>query len=251
MHHLVDFHDASDMFPGVEIKGGVCYFLWDAKHSSDCEITPVIQGQRLKPMLRNLGQYDVLVRSNQGISILEKVQVLDEPTFSGRISSRKPFGLATNFTNFHSEPFEGAIPIYANKDVAWIDRSAVTVGTEMIDQYKVLLSKAYNGGDNHPHQIINRPILAPKSSCCTETYIVCGSSFELNEAQNIEAYVKTRFFRFMVSLRKISQDNPKDRFDFVPDLDMTQVWTDAQLYEHYHLMADEIAFIEGMIKEMP
>lgn len=248
--HLVDFHDASDIFPGVEIKGGVCYFLWDAKYSGDCEITSVIQGQRLEPMERNLGEYDVLVRSNKAISVLKKVQAFGDSMFSSRISSRKPFGLATNFTDYRSEEFEGAIPIFANKDVGWIDRSAITVGTEMIDQYKVLISKAYNGGDNYPHQIINRPILAPEESCCTETYIVCGFSCVLEEAQNIEAYIRTRFFRFMVSLRKISQDNPRDRFDFVPDLDMTQTWTDALLYERYGLTADETAFVESMIKEM-
>ena len=249
--HLVDFHDASDCFPGVEIKGGVCYFLWDAKYSGDCEITPVVQGRRLDPMERDLSEHDVLVRFNRAISILAKVQALEDPTFTARISSRKPFGLPTNFTAFQSEQYEGAIQIYANKDVGWINRSAVTVGTEMIDEYKVLLSAAYNGGDNYPHQIINRPILASRGSCCTETYIVCGLSSVLEEAQNIETYVKTRFFRFMVSLRKISQHNPRDRFDFVPDLDMTQTWTDAKLYERYDLTAEEIVFIESMIKEMP
>lgn len=248
--HLVDYHDASDCFPGVEIKGGVCFFLWDAKYNGDCEVTSVVQGRSLEPLSRSLGAYDVLVRSNQGITTLEKVQAAGEPSFSSRISSRKPFGLATNFTDYQTEKSDDAIPIYANKDVGWIDRSAVTVGTEMIDEYKVLLSKAYNGGDNYPHQIINRPILATVGSCCTETYIVCGYSPSLEEAQNIEAYIKTRFFRFMVSLRKISQDNPRDRFDFVPDLDMTQTWTDAMLYERYQLTADEIKFIEGMIKEM-
>jgi site-specific DNA-methyltransferase (adenine-specific) len=248
--HLVDFHDASDIFPGVEIKGGVCYFLWDAKYSGDCEITSVVGGLRLESMPRNLSEHDVLVRFNQAVSILQKVKESGEGKFSERISRQKPFGFRTNFTDYCSEPFEGAIPIYANKDVGWIDRSAVTVGTEMVDQYKVLLSAAYNGGDNYPHQIINRPILAPKESCCTETYIICGSSPLLEEAQNIEAYIKTRFFRFMVSLRKISQHNPRDRFDFVPNLDMTQTWTDATLYERYGLTADEIGFVESMIKEM-
>ena len=202
-------------------------------------------------MPRDLSEHDVLVRFNEAVSILRKVKEAGEPTFSTRISSRKPFGFATNFVAYDTEQSDGAILIYANKDVGWIDRSVVTVGTEMIDEYKVLISKAYNGGDNYPHQIVGRPILAPKGSCCTETYIICGSSPLLEEGQNIEAYIKTRFFRFMVSLRKISQDNPRDRFDFVPELDMTQTWTDALLYERYGLTGEEIAFVESMIKEMP
>jgi site-specific DNA-methyltransferase (adenine-specific) len=114
----------------------------------------------------------------------------------------------------------------------------------------VLLSKAYNGGYTYPHQIINAPVLADTPSCCTETYLVCGPFKKRSEAKNFQEYVKTKFFRFMVSIRKVSQDNPSDRFNYVPLLDMNQIWTDELLYKRYHLTQNEIEFIESMIRPM-
>lgn len=248
--HLVDFHDAADCFPGVEIKGGVCYFLWDSQHNGPCEVTPVISGQKLESAVRSLDAYDVFVRLNQAVSILEKVQKLKEPAFSKNVFSRKPFGFPTNFKGYKSNPFPGSITIYGNNDVGYITREAVISNSHLIDKCKVLISKAYNGGYTYPHQIINTPIVSNKGSCCTETYLVCWAGDSIEEAHNVAQYISTRFFRFMVSIRKISQDNPKDRFDFVPSLDMTKKWTDEDLFEHYSLSKKEISFINEMIRPM-
>jgi site-specific DNA-methyltransferase (adenine-specific) len=120
----------------------------------------------------------------------------------------------------------------------------------LIDTHKVFISKAYNGGYKYPHQILNSPILADVPSCCTETYLVCGPFKEQKNAKNFHDYLKTRFFRFMVLLRKVSQDNPKDRFTFVPMQDFSEPWTDEKLYKKYGLTQGEIAFIESMIRPM-
>lgn len=249
--HLVDYHNAADCFPGVEIKGGVCYFLWDSIHKGACEVTPVVNKVRLNTTERNLGAYDVFVRFNEAVSILEKVREAQEPSIIEWISSRKPFGFGTNFTDFRNEQFAGAVKLFANKEIGWIDRQQVTKNQSWIDRHKVLLTAAYNGGDAYPHQIINRPIVALPGSCCTETYMVCGLLNSNEEAKNLEAYIKTKFFRFLVWLRKVTQHNPKDRFQFVPLLEMRTRWTDAMLFERYRLGKEEIAFIESMIKEMP
>jgi site-specific DNA-methyltransferase (adenine-specific) len=248
--HLVDFHDAADCFPGVEIKGGVCYFLWDSQHSGPCEVTSVVAGEKLTPTLRHLDAYDVFVRFNQAVSILEKVQKLEDPIFSKKVFSRKPFGFPTNFKNFKSNQFAGSIKIYGNNEIGYIARDEVITNPQLIDKCKVLISKAYNGGYTYPHQIINTPIVADKGSCCTETYLVCWAGDSIEEAKNVAQYITTKFFRFMVSIRKISQDNPKDRFDFVPSLDMSKFWEDVDLYKRYNLTKDEIAFIEEMIRPM-
>lgn len=250
MVSLVDFHDAADCFPGVEIKGGVCYFLWDDHHNGDCEVTSVVAGKMLSPMKRDIGKYDVFVRFNESISILEKIQKKQETPVSSIISPRKPFGFPTNFDGISSKETTGSIKIYAQKNIGWIKRDKVTVNNNWIDAHKVLLSKAYNGGYTYPHQIINAPVLADTPSCCTETYLVCGPFKRRSEAKNFGEYVKTKFFRFMVSLRKVSQDNPSDRFDYVPLLDMNQLWTDELLYKRYHFTQAEIEFIEKMIRPM-
>ena len=245
---LVDFHDAADCFPGVEIKGGVCYFLWDDHHNGDCEVTSVVAGKRLAPMKRNIGKYDVFVRFNESISILEKVQEKQEISVSSIISPRKPFGFPTNFDGISSKETAGSIKIYAQKNIGWIKRDKVIVNADWIDAHKVLLSKAYNGGYTYPHQIINAPVLADTPSCCTETYLVCGPFKKRTEAINLLEYVKTKLFRFMVSIRKVSQDNPSDRFDFVPLLEMNQTWTDEILFKRYHFTKEEVEFIESMIR---
>jgi site-specific DNA-methyltransferase (adenine-specific) len=248
--YLVDFNDAADCFPGVEIKGGVCYFLWDKTYQGECEVTPVLNGKKMEPMKRDIGKYDVFIRFNKAITILEKVQAETKKTVDEIISSRKPFGFQTSFNEFSEQPIKNGIKIYAQKKEGWIQRSKIQVGQNLIDSYKVLISKAYNGGYKYPHQILNIPILADIPSCCTETYLVCGPFPGASEAKSFFEYLKTRFFRFMVLLRKVSQDNPKDRFSFVPMQDFSEPWTDEKLYKKYSLTQDEIAFIESMIRPM-
>lgn len=249
--NIVDYHDAADAFPGVEIKGGICYFLWDKGYDGDCEITPILNNEARPPMKRSLSAYDVFIRFNESVSILEKVLAKGDESFSDDISRQKPFGFRTNFKAYKKESFPGAVTIYANKAIGYIERDSVEVNPQWIDKHKVILSRSYNGGYNYPHQIINKPIVCDKGSCCTETYIVCGIHDDKKEAENLSAYIKTRFFRFMVFLRKITQDNPRDRFLYVPKLDMSIRWTDEMLYERYGISLHEQKFIESMIREMP
>ena len=247
---IIDFHNASDCFPGVEIKGGVCYFLWERDNKGQCEITPVVSGSFLKPMSRNLGAYDVLVRLNDSIPILEKVKSKKEKSFSEQMSSQKPFGFRTNFKAFKKEKFNNAIKIFAFKEIGWIEREKVIQNAQWIDEHKIIISRSYNGGYTYPHQIINKPLHAEKGSCCTETYIVCDVVANEKRAINLQKYISTKFFRFLVSLRKVSQDNPKDRFSFVPIQNYDEEWTDEKLYKKYGLDESEINFIESMIRPM-
>ena len=129
-------------------------------------------------------------------------------------------------------------------------RQELVRNAEWVDKYKVFLSKAYNAGDEYPHQILNRPILGNPGTCCTETYIVIGPFENEVIAQNVISYIKTKFFRFLVSIRKISQDATQKVYQFVPMQDFTKPCTDADLYVKYGLSDDEIAFIENMIKPM-
>lgn len=251
MAKIIDFHNAADCFPGVEIKGGVCYFLWDSqKQTANCEIVPVINSTHQKPMGRDISKYDVLVRPNEAIPILEKVQSFKELTFDTKMSSQKPFGFRTNFRDYSKQQTANSVKIYAFKEVGFINREKVTQSSSWLDVNKVIVSRSYNGGYTYPHQIIGKPIIAGEGSCCTETYVVCDLVTSDLQAKNLSDYICTRFFRFMVFLRKISQDNPKDRFSFVPIQNYDESWTDEKLYKKYGLTQEEIDFIESMIRPM-
>jgi len=245
---LVDYPIASDVFPGVKIIGGVCYFLWERDHSGSCEVTTHMNGIA-DTMTRSLNQFDTFVRFNKAISILEKIQAQNYPTMNTQVSTQKPFGLRT----FVRPSGKGTITLYANKSVGKIQKSEITNGIEMLDKWKVLTSRGYGeGGEarDYPRMIVGKPIVAPPSSACTETYIVVGAYDSETEAKNLASYIKTKFLRFLVGLRKNTQDVTKDRFAFVPLLPMDKEWTDKKLYSHFGLSNDEISFIDTIVRPM-
>lgn len=251
---LADHADAGECFPGVEIKGGVCYFLWDARHGTKedevCIVRNIAVG-KVEEGARRLDDFDVFIRFNKAVSILNKVRKLGEPALDEQVSRQKPFGFRTNFEAFSRTPITNGVRLYARGQAGWIERNEIKFNSEWIDSWKVITSMAYGAGDGFPHQITGQPIIVEPNSVCTETYLVLGVFGTNIEANNFAAYQRTRFFRFLVSLRKNTQHLTKDRFSFVPQLDMTRPWTDADLYARYGLTSDEIAYIESMIKEMP
>ena len=247
---LVDIPDAAEAFPGVEIKGGVCYFLREPTRRNGCEVRTLKGGAVASSMTRALGGYDVLIRHNEAVSILEKVLARATEFVEEQVSRQKPFGFRTNFTDFSATPFPGAVQIYAREKVGWIDPEEIKVNRDWVGKHKVLLSMAYNGGDAVPHQISGTPIIASPGSACTETYLVVGNFDDEATVVRFERYARTRFFRFMLSLRKNTQHITRDRFRFVPKMDMSRTWTDSDLYAYFGLTEDEISFIESTIKEM-
>ena len=252
IRELHDYLNASDCFGnGVEIKGGVCYFLWDRDNRGDCLVATHSSRGIISQQKRymKIGDNDVFIRRNEAISILEKVSAFKEDSFSTIVSSRRPFGLPTNITGSKTRGSCDVI-LYQRGGTAFYPLRGLTKNQEWINKYKIYITKAYNAGDDYPHQILNKPIFGDKGTCCTETYIVLGP-FESEEiTNNVISYVCTKFFRFLVSLKKISQDATQRVYEFVPMQDFTKTWIDAELYEKYGLTEEEIAFIESMIKPM-
>lgn len=247
---LVDYPISSECFPGVSIKGGICYFLWDRDNKGLCEIETRRGNQKSTStrLLLNEGQ-DIFIRFNEALPILEKVSKLKEEPFANKVSSQKPFGFPTNFRG-RTKSFNGAVKIYVTKDVNYINRKEVSINSDWIDKYKVLVTKGYGAGEDFPHQIINKPILAEPGSCCSETYIVLGAFSNRKEAENEMSYVRTRFFRFFVMLQKNTQDALRRVYKFVPMQDFSETWTDEKLYKKYGINKEEVAFIESMIRPM-
>ena len=145
---------------------------------------------------------------------------------------------------------KGDVIIYQRGGTAFISPSNIGRNREWIDSYKVYITKAYGASEEWPHQIINKPILGDKGTCCTETYILIGPFGTKSESESVISYIQTKFFRFMVSLRKISQDATSKVYRYVPLQDFSHPWTDEMLYKKYGLTEDEIAFIESMIRPM-
>ncbi len=245
---LVDYPIASDVFPGVKVIGGVCYFLWERDYQGDCLVTTNMNNNE-DSMKRKLNQFDTFVRFNKAISILDKVLEKKYPSLSEQVSRQKPFGLRT----FIKPTGKGNIKLYANKTVGKIERKDIENGFELIPLWKVFLSMGYGeGGEtrDYPRMIMGKPIIAPPMSACTETYIVVGAYDNQDEADNLNRYIRTRFVRFLVGLRKNTQHITKDRFAFVPKMNMKKKWTDKMLYSHFGLSDKDIEFIESMIRPM-
>jgi site-specific DNA-methyltransferase (adenine-specific) len=247
---LVDFPNAAEVFPGVEIKGGVCYFLWDRDYDGMCEVSNVMSGETVMTADRVLDAEDVFVRFNQAVSVLEKVRVRNEETLVGQVSSGVPFGVRTNFSDFKDEPFTDAVALYARGRIGYVEEEKLSTNREWIPKWKVFISNAYGAGEGYPHQILGKPVVAPPGSACTQTYLVAGVFDTEDEAENLAAYMRTRFFRYLVSLRKTTQHASQGVYAFVPKLDMRHRWTDQELYERYDLDADEVGEIKSKIKEM-
>jgi site-specific DNA-methyltransferase (adenine-specific) len=195
----------------------------------------------------------VVIRDNLASSIIDKVLHLHKGTFlSSKVSPQTPFGIYTNFTDWHSKKREGDVRLFKRGlDEAWTSKKNVLTRTEWIPKIKVIMSYAYNGGDALPHQVIGRPFSIQGNSAVTQTYMVAGLFDNNEEADNYVEYLKTRFVRFLIRQRKISQHNRPDTFSFVPELPMTTKWTDESLYKKFGITADEQAYISSIVKVMP
>lgn len=250
---LVDYPVASDVFPGVGIKGGVCYFLWDRDNEGMCAVTTILHNEMYGPVERDLGEFDVFVRDSRALNILYKVSRRKEPSIMRILSVDKEFGWTSNFDGFHETKGPNDVALYYNRKgkrlKGWIDRDEVVKSVHLIDKWKVLISAAYGSTDGYPHQITGKPLLAPSPSVCTQTYLFFYVDTQ-DAASSINSYVQTKFFRFLVSLRKISQHATRSTYKFVPVQDFSEPWTDEKLYKKYDLTQDEIAFIESMIRPM-
>ena len=247
---IVDYEDATEIFPGVDIAGGVCYFLWDRDNRGQCEITNVHNETRYSST-RPLNEFDTLVRHSAAVGIIRKVLSQSEVSLSTQVSSAKPFGLRT----FVRPSKEGELRLRWNGGEGAFKREDVPYGHEMIDQWKVITSKvsydhAGQPDKNGMRRVFSIVDILPPGTICTETYLVVGTSSSKQEAKNLESYLRTKFARFLVAQLSFSQDIFKEKFQFVPLLDMEQEWRDQSLYERYGLTEEEIGVIESRIRPM-
>lgn len=257
IRNIVDFPKLYDCFPGVKIRGGVSYFLWDRDHQGQCTIQTMCAGEPVgEPVARDLDAYDVLVRRNEAVSILEKVRAYrvdgePEPTLDQLVSTQKPFGLRTYVHGADSSVgMADPVKLFGSQKVSWIERKDIPTNAEWVDDWKVLVSGIQGTSAAVEMQFLGRPIVAGPGSACTETYVVAGRFTTEAKAERYAAYLRTRFVRFLVSLRKSTQHAARDVYGFVPDVPLDREWDGEALYDRYGLTEKEIEFIESQVREM-
>lgn len=247
---IVDNPKLFDCFPGVEIKGGVNYFLWDRDHDSDCEFSTRVEGVVVSTVTRDLREGDgVVIRDNPAADIVHKVKTLHKGTWGDTICGpQMAFGsMRTNFTGDKPNPDDGDIPLVLSTRAGYVSPSVIEKNKDWVNRWKVLIPKAADGHGKEISYVLGEPIALAPGSACTQTYLIAGLFDTKTETKNYAHYLATKFVRFLILQRKTTQDIYSDRFKFVPALDMKRRWTDADLYEHFGLTKDEAAYIEASI----
>lgn len=263
LRRIVDFFNSNDCFPGVDISGGICYFLWERDNPGDCVVTTNfgdIHSNMERPLLEE--GTDIFIRFNKAVGIYRKIAAYREETFNTIVSANDPFGFDVREQNsykrikpdFHLKKTSEDILFYYNgwreNGVGYIARTAPRKGIDLISMPKIMIAQAYGERGGFPYLVIGKPFLVPAESCCAETYLVIGP-FESDEiTTHVMEYIKTRFFRFLVLLLKNTQHAPNKVYSLVPLQDFTEAWPDKKLYAKYGLTDDEVAFIESLIRPM-
>ena len=250
---LTDFLLDKDAFPGVNINGGVCYFLWEKDHVGDCLVTTVEPGGNFgAPVKRQLGEFDVFVRRNEAVQILRKVKKLGEPTFEQHVLPIDPFGFPTKFHGRETPSAKSDLKLFGSGKTSWIKATEVTKNRDVISKWKVFIPRATDGNEKYPLPIWNLsgPFVGSPNEVCSWTYLVTFSTDTEGEAKAVSAYMGTKFFRFLVSLRKVTQDNKSEIFSFVPVQDFSKVWMDEELYAKYGFSTTEVELVENLIRPL-
>lgn len=254
LRRLVDYPKLYDGFPGVKIRGGVSYFLWDRDEPGLCLVQTMWDGvPHGEAVARDLGEFDVLVRRNEAVTILRKVNRIHKGnSLDKRVSAAKPFGLRTYFHGVDDPSrLEDPVKLHGSQKVSWIERSELTVNPDWVDRWKVLMTAVQGTSAAVETMFLSRPVVAGPGEACTETYLVAGVFDDDATAHQYAAYLRTRFVRFLVSLRKGTQHATRGVYAFVPDLPMDREWTDQALFDMFGITDDERAFVESVVAEMP
>ena len=251
---LVDYNNSADCFPGVNIAGGVCYFLWDREHQGDCEITNFSQQQTGSSESRSLNEYPILVRSNTAIHIIRKVLATSRKTMDKTVQSYSYFSVRSYERGSDQKQKANDVTLLSSQGKGHFDKNRIEDKNNILSKYKVIITYAMSGGNKPTSQgdfqvISSLQILFP-NEVCTETYLILGVFDNMKDAENMCSYVSTMTFRFLLLQALTSIHITKESFLFVPLQDFSHPWTDEMLYKKYDLKEDEIAFIESMIRPM-
>ena len=250
---IADFEDSRQLFPTADIAGGICYFNWLSTHKGLCSFVS-IKGETRKKRKRNLSNDDVFVRDLFAHEIINKVKSLKEVTMDNVVFSRKPFGFASN-GDFTQHLSNKSIRIFTSKGWQCVNRTEISSNIDQVHRWKVIMSKtgaehAGQSDSNGMKRVISRIMVIAPDEICSESYLLLSCFDNQEEAENLLAYMRTRFVRFLLSSILLTQNIAKDKFKLIPLQDFTHCWNDKELYKKYDLTSNEIEYIESLIKPM-
>ena len=265
LRSIDDFLSAADVFPGVGLKGGVCYFLWNRDNPGSCRVATHFKDWPVSTATRPLLEdgVDVFVRFNEGLSILKKVMAVEAEDlnsmtfpenrrFDRLVSSRKPFGFDTTFKGRRLKGIDD-VKIYQNGGTGYVARRQILSGARFIDKWKIFTGRAAPGTgnrDTYPHRIIGTPFIGEPGAISSETYLCIGPFDSRCEAESVLSYLSCRLARLLILLHKPSQDTTRKVYTFVPTQDWNRKWSDQDLYDKYGLSDSEIDFVEKIVRPL-
>ena len=247
---IVDFENSNEVFPGVDVAGGICYFLWDRDNQGLCELINFNGGTKVNSE-RALNEFPILIRQSQAIPIIRKVLPKNTKRLSERVSSRKPFGLPTNYS-----PKKKGIPCWFTQKIGlqYADEKEVTDTFGLLVKWKFLVPPAPIAGQTDFSKPVGfyyegNTLIAKPGECCTESFIVLGAFDTEKEVLSFKSYIFTKTVRFLLLQTVVSQHVTKSNFYFIPDLgSYNENYTDEKLIEKWNINEEEWQYIDSRIK---
>lgn len=248
---LVDYDNFKDVFPGVDLAGGACYFLWDRDNHGICEVTNY-SGENVSTLVRYLDEYDIFVRQNKSIKILKKIEQNcgTKSRLSDRVSSRMPFGIPTTY-----KAVESGVPCYftQRRGIQYVSKSDIRDSAGIIGKWKFLIPKAPIAGQTD----FSKPVgfyydgntkIAKPGEVCSESWLVAGAFNSEEEAKSYKSYIFTKVVRFLLLQTVLSQNTTKKNFQFIPDFgNYSGTYNDNQLCQLWGITKSEWEYIDSKI----
>lgn len=251
---LVDFENSNEVFPGVDIAGGICYFLWDRDNKGLCEITNQYDGKRVSSD-RSLNEFDIFIRHSKAVPVIRKVKEIEKPKhyLNKVISSRKPFNLPTNYS-----PKKKGIPCHFTQRIGlqFAEPNDVSDRFKVKDKWKLLIPPAPIAGQTDFSKPVGfyydgNTIIAKPGEICTESWLVAYASTSKEQVESFKSYLLTKTVRFLLLQTVVSQHVTREKFEFIPHLgNYTKKYSDDLLKERWNITEDEWNFIDSKIKDV-
>ena len=250
---LVDFLNSKDCFPGVSISGGVSYFLWDSSYEGKCEFVNNLNSKTYI-MKRYLNEFPILVRYNKAINIISKIKKVGDGSISSKIMPINVFNISSSFRG-DDENNRLTVGVRNSKGIGYLEKENITSGIELIDKYKVAVSRTISEHAGEPSKngdfkVLAKIISLEPNMVCSHSYLIVGVFDSVELINSFKKYLTTKFVRFLILQALSGIDLSKERFQFVPKQDFKILWTDEKLYKKYNLSNEEIDFIESLIRPM-
>lgn len=245
---IFNYYVAQDLFPSVDIKGGICYFLWDMKHKGETKFVNYKHNGVISQSHRPLKEEgnDSIIRDNEALTIINKIRKLDYPSFSTIVSPLWANSTKSSFSTFHkSKERDDDIFAYVLKDTGWINKDELKKGLEYVNKWKLFVPRSIGSADVTKDKV--KSIVAGPNTCASGTYIIIGPFDNENEAQNCKKYIETKFFHYLLSIMKVSQDTVKKCYSLIPLLNFNKTYNDETLFKMFNFTQEEVNYINNLV----